>query len=230
MRTSAKPPVIWLTPAVDQRLRHWVDLASGEMSTLGLVDEVAGGFLVSEVFLPTQVCGTAETELDQSSVAKLLGELDAAGVDLSRVRLWQHSHGRMNVFWSGTDESTIRALANGSWTLSLVVNKAGDRLARLDVWQPVHVTLDDLPVMIAQEDLRLREECERLFLERVREVVAPPLLSSRPSLGGALDLAFDEGRLDPRDPRAGLGSLDWDDIDDLMDPEDQPGGGRRVGR
>ncbi len=214
MKVSAVTPKLLLAPAVSQRLAHWADIASGEFSCLGLADQTAAGFEISEVFLLKQSCSSAETELDQAAVAAMLAELDSAGIDVGRVRAWIHSHADFNVFWSATDVRTIEALATGDWLASLVVNKAGARLARLDVTFPVRATFDEIPVEVVSRDLGLREECERQFRERVTEVAMPTLIGAvgRPGLERRL---VDEGRLS-RDRFTGL---DWDDLDDLLGPE-----------
>ena len=232
MKLSARMPTVWLTPEVDQRLRHWVAIASGEMSALGMVEETEGGFVVTRIFLPKQTCGAADTELDQAAVAQLLTELDAAGEDISKLRLWAHSHADFKVFWSGTDESTVRQLANNEWTLALVVNKAGERRCRLDVWAPVHVTLDELPTSVFHEDLGLRADCEQVFKSSVTEVMGlllAPLTArdARPRPDVERQGLLDD-RLDPHSPQARYPGLDWSDLDDLLDPSLDNERGSRV--
>jgi hypothetical protein len=218
VKVTANTPKLVLTPEVDQRIRHWIDMAAGEVSGLGLADQLAEAFVVSEVFLLKQCCGAAETELDQAAVAALLTELDASGIDIARVRFWWHSHASFATFWSRTDDATVDRLAIGDWLACLVMNKAGARLARLDVTRPVRATLDDLPVEIAVEDLGLRGECERQFRERVTEVAATALTCVGPIDGERKLLG--EGRLDRARPHG----LDWDDFDDLLGPETGGGG------
>jgi len=223
MKLSACTPTVWLLPEVDQRLRAWVDIASGEMSALGLVEKIAGGFLVTKIFLPKQTCGPAETELDQAAIAQLLAELDATGDDVAKLRLWAHSHAAFRCFWSGTDEATVRHLANDDWTLALVINKTGEQRCRLDVWKPTHVTLDELPVSVFHEDLGLRAACEALYKERVTEVsLSVPGISSAvhlaPSRSDRDRLDLLDGRLEARSEQVRYPDLDWGDIDDLLDP------------
>lgn len=214
MKVSAVTPRLLLTPDVDQRLRHWTDIAAGEFSCLGLADQTEEGFLISEVFLLKQSCSASETELDQSAVAALLAELDKAGVDVGRVRAWIHSHATFNVFWSGTDARTIEALATGEWLASLVVNKAGSKLARLDIRAPVSVTLDEVPVDTIHDDLGLRAECELQFREQVTEVLMPALIAR-----GAPSPTERRLMLEGRIGRARHHGLDWDDLNDLLGPE-----------
>ena len=223
MKLSASRPTLFLTPEVDQRIKHWAALATGEMSCLGSTDEVPGGFLVSKVHLLHQKCGHAETEMDHASVARLVAELDAAGEDVSRLRFWQHSHGTLSTFFSSQDEATIRSLANGEWTVALVCNKAGDRQARVDIWWPVHVTLDDLPIEVFHADLGLRTECEREFKERVTETAALP------SVTGLTARLLAEDRGDSISPRTHFAELDWEELDDLLDPLGPDGRGFDAG-
>lgn len=168
MKIQAIPPTLLMTPEVEQRLRHYVELAPGEVSGLGLVDEVAQGFLVSRVFLLEQTCDATETEIDDGALGRLLATLEAEGIDGSRLRLWWHSHADMKCFWSPTDEATVRSLANGDWTTSLVMNRAGERRCRLDLWRPTRVTLDEIPTSVHVDDLDLRETCAREVRQHVR--------------------------------------------------------------
>lgn len=234
MKLSATTPTVWLAPEVDQRLRAWTEIAAGEFSALGMVEETDGGFVVTKIFLPKQTCGAADTELDQAAVAQLLTELDASGEDISGLRLWAHSHADFKVFWSGTDEGTVRQLANGEWTLALVVNKAGERRCRLDLWTPVHVTLDELPVSVFHEDLGLRADCERLFAERVKEVQSSLLAQASTTLAtlshpGEHRQGLLDDRMDPRSAQARYPHLGWSDLDDLLDPTLDDERGSRVG-
>ena len=171
-KAEAAIPKILLATEVNEMLLHWVDLADGEVSGLGLVEEQTddGGLItalkITKVFLPKQTCTGANTELDQDSVARVMMEIP----EPSKLRLWWHSHGDMDTFWSGTDDDTIRRLANDGLLLSVVLNKAGKMLARLDQFTPLRVTIDDLPVFCLYPDLGLRQECEILFKDRVTEI------------------------------------------------------------
>ena len=161
---------LFLLPEVEEKIRHYTALAAGEVSGLGLVEEVEGGFLVTRIFLPRQECSPGGTELDQDWVAALLVTLEEEGIDSGKLRCWFHSHSSFNVFWSPTNEECITGLANDNYYISLVVNKAGDMLARLDIFKPVRVTIDSVPVVVRGEDTRLLEQCRTEFAERVTEL------------------------------------------------------------
>ena len=175
---------LYLLPEVEQRIRHYTELANGEVSGLGTVEEWDGGFLVDKVFLPKQVCTPAGTTLDEDAVATLLLELEAGGEDSGKLRFWWHSHAHHDVFWSGTDEQCIEGLANGDYVLSLVTNKRGSTLARLDIFRPARMTIDDIPVSVRTLDNDLRDTCVEELEEKLTETTFPgplfPKLPARP--------------------------------------------------
>ena len=134
-----------------QKLWAWTDLARGEVSCLGLIEEIrdeSTGLItalrVTDFFLVKQVCSADETTMDQAAIAELIMSLEVKGIDSRKLRCWAHSHGTMTVFWSGTDHDCIDGLANGDYLVSLVVNKKRDAMCRLDVYHPAHLFVTDI--------------------------------------------------------------------------------------
>ena len=155
-------------------VRQWTQMADGEFSCLGIVED---DLYVPEVFLLEQECSDTATELDPESIAALLVGLDRP----EKARCWIHSHADMQCFWSNTDEGCIEGLANESFLVSIVVNKAGDYRCRLDLFQPVRLTIDKVPVVVRVRSPRLAAGCKREFASKVREVpvqlvIGPPML------------------------------------------------------
>lgn len=137
--------------AVMSKLWLWTDMARGEVSALGSVNEIRDeqtgmitALRVTDVHLVKQVSTDAQTELDPKAVAELMLELENQGQDVSKLRFWWHSHGSLSVFWSDQDEACVNELANGEYLLSLVVNKRRDGLCRLDQFHPTHMFLGDV--------------------------------------------------------------------------------------
>ena len=144
-----------------ERIWHWTDLATGEFSCLGTVE----GTHINHVQLFDQMCTAASTELDQQALAKFL----VTHPRPEAVRAWIHSHGKLGVFWSEQDEACIDGLANDTCLISIVVNKVRQVKCRVDLWQPVRVTLDDVPVELVMPHFNLRAECEAAFQAHVVE-------------------------------------------------------------
>jgi hypothetical protein len=173
MKLTADDIRLYLLPEVEERMRHYTNLAAGEVSGLGTVEQFDGGFLVTDIFLPRQECSQGGTELDQESVATLLMELDNAGQDPGALKFWWHSHGGLDTFWSRTDEECIDNLANGDYLLSLVTNKRGNVLARLDIFKPVRVTIDQVPVSVRSTGVALLDTCRQEIRDNVNNIPFP---------------------------------------------------------
>jgi len=165
---------VWLDPAVSEKIWNWVDIAKGEVSMLGLVEECEDGPLVSDIFLVKQRCTSASTEMDPDDIARLMFDLAAAGLE-GGLRAWIHSHGEMGTFWSQTDDDTIEGFGFEPYAVSLVVNKKGNIKARLDLFEPIRCTIDDIPVRLRLPGLNLEDACRSEFKVKVREELMPAI-------------------------------------------------------
>ena len=145
-----------------QCIRHWVRMASGEVSCLA---EIGHDLVVTDAVLLEQECTATSTELDQEAVAAVLLRHERP----ERLRVWVHSHCDMQVYWSQQDEETIEALANDTFLLSIVVNKKGAVRCRIDLFHPVRVTLDNLAHEVLFLDEELEAWCRAEFNDKVTE-------------------------------------------------------------
>ena len=175
MKLKAQPLKVYIDAMAKEKISHYVALAVGECSGLGIVSEIRDdignltGFMVDDVYLLKQISSAATTELDDSAVAALLTEIDERGEDIGVVRLWWHSHGDLGVFWSSTDEECAAGLACSRYFVSIVVNKKGDIKCRVDLFEPLRVTLDELSVETVMPDFGTLEQCMAEFKQKVTE-------------------------------------------------------------
>lgn len=166
-------PVVYITPEAKKRLDLYIQVADVEISGLGTVTRIGNDFLVTAVHLFEQECNPASTILSSEDVARFLHEAVRSGLDPSQLKLWWHSHASMGIFWSSIDEETISRFAN-SWMLSLVGNKKGEYLVRLDLYEPIRLTLDGLKFEIHQpEDPVLRAAVEAEVRAKVKTFAYP---------------------------------------------------------
>lgn len=165
-------------------MRVWTQAAEGEFSCFGVVHkaEDSGLITVEKFFLPQQTCSGAHTSPARESMGALMTELVRAGYDVSSLRCWAHSHADMNTFWSNEDADTIEQMNNGEWLLSIVTNKDGRFLARLDIYAPFRVTLDKLPIKY-QSTLPHDEELERELHSKVNADIVAHLFAHDSSQG-----------------------------------------------
>lgn len=166
---------ILITPEAFQRLKFCIEICPSEISGLGRVEPYENNLLISEVFILKQKVSSSDTELDPEGVCQLLSRFIQEGRDPSSIRLWWHSHGEMDVEWSDTDEKTIHSF-NGDYMVSVMGNKQGQFLCRLDFFSPERRVMEGLPLVPLAEDggsdeLALRESIEAEIQEKVRAVL-----------------------------------------------------------
>ncbi len=140
-------PMVYISPEVKNRLDLYIHYAPGEISGLGKVIVRNGSFFIEEIILFEQTSGTATTELSPKDLANFLVQAIQQGIDPVSLKLWWHSHGNGSTFWSHIDDQTAQNFDNG-WMLSLVGNKQGEYRIRLDMYEPVKFTLDNLPLKV----------------------------------------------------------------------------------
>ncbi|MBY0359596.1 MAG: hypothetical protein K2W82_16445 [Candidatus Obscuribacterales bacterium] len=130
-----KTAKILITPEAYKRMFLYVDIGQQEVGWLGTVTQLENGdFLIDQTYLLEQEVSAVETELSTVGQAKLAEELIAKATgdddleDLNRLRFWGHSHVRMGVSPSGTDERTMERFGRDGmpWYIRGIFNKVGD--------------------------------------------------------------------------------------------------------
>jgi hypothetical protein len=141
------PSVVVAIPAdIRRRLDLYISQCKYEISGLGTIEPRNGRLEVTEIYLLDQVVSSGDTELTKEAVTAFLVEAAGKEIDLSKVRLWWHSHATLSTFWSPTDEVAINSFDSSPWFVSIVGNHAGDYLARVDFFPQELV-----PVRLAQK-------------------------------------------------------------------------------
>jgi hypothetical protein len=163
-KTNSVNPKLYFSPYAWEKMFAYVSLAEGEITGMGIVDRMGNDFLVTDVLIVEQEAGEAHATMDEEGMNSLMEELIRNGreQDLAKLNLWWHSHGSLSSFFSQTDEETIEKWSFTNYLISLVVNKKREYSARLDLKQPVKVSID-LPVSVhytfpADEWSLLKEE------------------------------------------------------------------------
>lgn len=170
-RVNPSLPIVCFSNEAIRKLRLYVTLCPFEISGLGEVEPLPHGFLVQDLFLLKQKCYHSYTELLPEDMARFLISMVTCGRDPARLKLWWHSHSRMDVFWSPIDDYTAKGFQN-DYMVSLVTNVAGDYLCRLDLYQPLKLTVDKLPVMLpARSDAEEPDIRDAIFKEISDQVI-----------------------------------------------------------
>ena len=141
------PPVVYILPEAKAFLDLYITLCPEEISGLGEVRKFGNDFLVERIHLMEQEVTSASTNLDQGDVANFLVSAVRRGIDTERIKIWWHSHVHGNCYWSTVDDATMERFQNG-WMIAIVGNKRGEYRARVDLYEPIRITIDDLPIEI----------------------------------------------------------------------------------
>lgn len=154
------------------KLKYYSLQCNTEISGLGLIHINNKNIIVDDIYLINQQASYASTELDKKSVALFLQEQHKKGIDTSLIKLWWHSHVKMDVFWSITDDSAIECLGDTSnLIVSIVINHQLDMLGRIDVFNPIRITLDDVPVKLNIVDNNLKKQIKKEIKQKVNNQI-----------------------------------------------------------
>ena len=141
-------PKILISEEAKEKLDLYIEHCDIEISGLGeIIKQEDGTYLITDLFLFEQSCTGASTSLKSGDIAKFANERINQGLDVSHLNLWWHSHVNMGTFWSSTDEEAINTL-DMAFMVSIVGNKKGDYLMRYDLFEPVRIEIDHIPLEV----------------------------------------------------------------------------------
>lgn len=141
-----QPTCIFIAPLAFQKLKIYIECCPVEIGGLGEVELRGDRLIVTDLFLIAQWGTPSETELDPQHISSFLSQCLAQGRDPALIRVWWHSHAEADVHWSLTDQNTIKSFL-GDYLISIVGNKRGEFLCRLDTPAPAPQTIEDLPLI-----------------------------------------------------------------------------------
>jgi predicted metallopeptidase len=172
-------PTVYFTPYAWAKLWAYVRNATAEIAGMGIVEVVDNDYLlVSDVFIVEQEASAAHADFDVDGVARFMEELIAAGRedDIPKMKLWWHSHGTLEAYFSSRDTQTIDEWKNTSYLVSIVCNKKNRYSARLDLWSPIRMTTDvDVEIFSVIPE----EEIDSIKKEIAEKVKTPKTTSGK---------------------------------------------------
>ena len=146
---------ITMSAYVYQRMRYLVDNVDAEVAWLGTVEKKGNAFNITEIYVFNQEVTGSSVSAESDDIAALTNELiEKQGKEktlmdiVPNLRAFCHSHHTMKTFWSATDEDGIDGLGNSQFLISLVLNRAGSMLGRVDFFAPHRIIILDVPVSI----------------------------------------------------------------------------------
>ena len=165
-----KVPRIFISTEAKQKLDLYIALCPEEISGLGQVIHKDGVFLIRDVLLFEQEVSATSTVLDGEGLDEFLRKAMETGQDLTTTKLWWHSHVNGGCFWSHTDDQTMERFRNG-WMIAIVGNKRKEYLARIDLYEPVRLTIDGLTIeMYHPPDVELEKALKKEVQQKVKTI------------------------------------------------------------
>lgn len=127
------PPTVYYTVEAHASIEYIVNKCPTEIGWLGLVEDVPGGYMITQIYIPEQEVTATTTEIETEGMANLFMHLIEQGVDTSKVRYWGHSHVNMGVSPSTRDEDQIADyLETSPLFIRGIYNKKG--VSKVDVF------------------------------------------------------------------------------------------------
>jgi len=150
------------------KLKYFIDECDKEISGFGMVSRLDDRhFHIYDVeVLPQEVTST-EATINDEDLANFLYHKMKDGESTEPYKLWWHSHADMGVFWSSTDSGTIDGSTDFPYLISIVGNKKSEFKGRIDIYQPIRLTIDVELEIEELEDEELRAECAAEIKEKV---------------------------------------------------------------
>lgn len=159
---------IFITQEAFKKMHYYIAECDQEISGLGEVKKDHGNLLVTDVFIFNQDVTGTHTELDKGSLALFLEDYNNQGKDIADIKLWWHSHVNMSAYFSPTDTANIERLSDTfPWAISIVGNKKNEFQTRVDVFDPLRITKEDLELTPIFTDEEMRASIKSEIGEKV---------------------------------------------------------------
>lgn len=124
-------PEILFTPTALKWIKAMAEVHDEEVGFLGLVEEIDGAYVITEIFYPKHCLVSAATceispEGEMGVAQRLIDENRVD--DVAKVRFWGHSHHTMGTTPSGQDDSQAidKMNNNGAYFIRAICNKSGE--------------------------------------------------------------------------------------------------------
>lgn len=154
-------PAVLIASEAYVRMQLYVQLSPKEVGWQGTVTLLeTGEYFIEEVFLTEQYVDYSETDLSIEGRAQLCEELieqgGEAGIEqVDRLRFWGHSHVRMPVHPSPTDDTTMLKLRDDGlpWAIRGIFNKPGKAVFDIYLFEE-GIRLLDVPWQVVDANKR----------------------------------------------------------------------------
>jgi hypothetical protein len=174
LKGSQLPRVIITLEAL-QKIRAYTAACPVEINGRGYVERVGNDFLIADVFIMRQRASGSRVDTYDEALHGLIFQMAKAGMSTENLKFQWHSHAHQDVFFSVEDLDTIE-IQKADYHISMVVNKRGESLCRLDLYRPFRAAfMVNVDVLLPYPDESIIAKC----WNDVEELVDLPFFSQR---------------------------------------------------
>jgi len=159
---STELPQVFINLEPAREILCLTNLASGEINGIGNVEGKENNFIITETFVLPQKTSGVEANMDPMALNEFVGEY----LHPEKLTIQWHSHGGGAVVFSTKDIRTIERWL-GNYLISLLLNKRGDYLCRLDLFEPVRLAMMVPLWVIVPTNQELISRCEKEIDQKV---------------------------------------------------------------
>ena len=161
MAKVTKKPTVRFSQKAYQQMWALTEACPIEISAMGIIateeqkksEGITEDFYVLEYFVIDQECTGTSTDLDDDAFIDLVMKLRDRGISAEQIVVWWHSHVRMGVSHSGTDEAQIERFDFDTVCISAITNKKNELNLRVDMYKPFRHTFEKCDHTVDELDI-----------------------------------------------------------------------------
>ena len=169
--------MVVVAPLIWQRILHYVQSAKGEIGGFarvewvkrripGVSDRATTDFHITEAVILPQYATSGYCHIHDDAMAAFVHSKQKRGEDVSEWSCWWHSHSDFNVFMSGIDRGTLKALSQNTPIIGLCFNRYGQ------VHGEYHHGYFDEQIAVTTRPLDMKSPLRRRAVIEVRRMVS----------------------------------------------------------
>ena len=176
LRPPHTSPVLFIKEDDAWKMFYLADSRPSEVSSLMRVELSSDKIFFSHQIFPRQFCNTIKSDIDPWWLAEHSRKLPSEEKAVFNCNFWMHSHmGKNMARWSNYDNLKIGEMIKGKkFLISVVVVPWGGALryrCRLDLGEPIYLTVDDVPIFVIKgsgvDREAIKEEMDKEYRDKV---------------------------------------------------------------
>ncbi|MFA5395906.1 MAG: hypothetical protein WC346_07865 [Methanogenium sp.] len=162
---------IYILKKALKKIQYYVKNCDVEISGFAKISKYGeDSLLIYDAEILEQYVSATHSDFDEESMVRFMTEKIRNKESIVDYKVWWHSHANMQAYFSAIDESTIEQSTEFPFLISLVMNKQYEYACRLDIQNPLRLTIDNIQLVeVDEEDEELEKQCQEEISQMVRK-------------------------------------------------------------